>query len=120
MKKVPSFTVKIWIAGDYRDACRAVRKFCAEGACFTVGKVKYIYTGGSESGVVVTRINYPRFPSSERNILDQCLRLAHILLEELSQDSFSIETPTETFWFTRRTGGVPNDQSGLDIMDPPK
>lgn len=102
MKIALSFTCRIWIAGDYADACRAVREFCEEGACFAIAPVDYIYTGGAESGVCVTRINYPRFPAEPDTILEQMHRLGEHLRAALFQDSYLIETPTETVWFTRR------------------
>jgi len=98
-----SFTCRIWIAGDYRDACRSVREFCEEGACFAVSPADYIYTGGAEAGVVVTRINYPRFPKEPQEIWDQCERLAEKMRADLCQDSFAIEGPTQTFWYSRRS-----------------
>jgi hypothetical protein len=101
-KSALSYTCRIWIAGDYADACRVVREFCEEGACFAVHPAAYIYTGGSESGVCVTRINYPRFPAEPDTILAQMRRLAEALRAALFQDSYSIETPTETVWFSRR------------------
>lgn len=101
--EVTSYTVRVWIAGDYNDACRAVREFCEEGACFAVSPAEYVYTGGAESGVVVTRINYPRFPAEPSAIFDQCLRLAHHLRAALYQDSFTVEAPDKTHWFSRRT-----------------
>ena len=104
MKKCDSFTVRIWIAGDYGDAVRAVRYFCEAGACFAVSPCDYVYTGGMEAGVVVTRINYPRFPATEEDILDQCVRLAEHLRAALFQDSYSIETPKHTLWSSRRAG----------------
>lgn len=102
MSTARSFTVRIWIGGDYDDAVRAVREFCEEGACFAVQRAAYPYTGGMEDGVCVTRINYPRFPKGPADILEQCFRLAHHLRERLFQDSFSVETPEETHWWTRR------------------
>lgn len=97
-----SYTVKIWIAGDYHDAVRAVREFCASGNCFAIAPVDYVYTGGLEAGVCVTRINYPRFSTSEKQIYKQCLLLAKHLQSRLFQESYSIETPTETTWFSLR------------------
>jgi hypothetical protein len=102
MKTVKSFTVRIWIAGDYMDAVRAVREFCEEGACFAVAPCDYAYTGGMEAGVCVTRINYPRFPADPSAIVAQCLRLGEHLRARLFQDSFAVETPEETHWITRR------------------
>lgn len=98
-----SHTVRIWIAGDYADALRICRKFCAtEGACFAISPVEYVYTGGQESGVCVTLINYPRFPNNAEALEMKAERLAHCLREGLFQQSFSIETPTETRWVSFR------------------
>ena len=105
MKAVPSYTVRIWIAGDYADSVRAVREFCEEGACFAVSPADYVYTGGAEPGVVVTRINYPRFAAEPEQILAQCFRLAEHLRIRLFQDSYSVETPDQTYWFSRRQSG---------------
>lgn len=102
MKTAPSYTVRIWIAGDYAEACRAIREFCEEGACFSVAPTDYIYTGGAECGVVVTRINYPRFPAEPGQIVSQCLRLAQHLRARMFQDSVAVETPDETIWISRR------------------
>lgn len=102
MKSAPSYTVRIWIAGDYHDAVRAVREFCEEGACFAVERVAFAYTGGMEDGVCVTRINYPRFPADPDALLGQTIRLAEHLRQRLFQDSYSVETPTQTHWFSRR------------------
>lgn len=99
-----SNTYKIWIAGDYQDALRAIREFCEDGACFAVQPVDYVYTGGMESGVCVTRINYPRFPADDEKISEQMNRLAEHLRDQLFQDSYSIEGPKETVWFSRREG----------------
>ena len=103
MKHVSSYTCRVWIAGDYADACRSVRQFCEVGACFAVERADYIYTGGAESGVVVTRINYPRFPAEHSFIVGQCMALGEKLLLDLCQDSFSIETPERTYWYSRRS-----------------
>lgn len=102
MKSATSFTVRIWIAGDYRDACRAVKDFCQRGDCYSVAPCDYIYTGGAEAGVCVTRINYPRYPEHHDKILLQCVDLAEHLRRKLFQDSYSIETPDKTYWFSRR------------------
>lgn len=102
MKMATSATFRIWIAGDYSDAVRAVREFCEEGACFAVTPVDYVYTGGAERGVCVTRINYPRFPATDEEIKKQVLRLAEMLRTRLFQDSYAVEGPAETLWFSRR------------------
>lgn len=102
MKAASSYTIRIWIAGDYRDAVRAAREFAEEGLCVAVTPVAYVYTGGMEDGVCVTLINYPRFPRPPHELHDTAKRLAGHLRERLFQDSYSIETPGLTEWWTRR------------------
>jgi len=106
VKIATSHTVRIWIAGDYADALCICRQFCAaEGACFAVQPVEYVYTGGQEAGVCVTLINYPRFPQSPADLDAKAERLAMALREGLHQKSFSIEGPGETVWHSWREAG---------------
>lgn len=102
-KTADSHTVRIWIAGDYSDAMRICRQFCAgEGACFAVSHAEYVYTGGQEAGVCVTLINYPRFPSAPDDLDAKAERLAMALREGLHQQSFSIEGADKTVWYSWR------------------
>ncbi len=97
-----TLTYRLWIAGDYDDAVRVVREFCQEGACFAVQPTDYVYTGGMESGVCVTLINYPRFPSGSGDLRDKITRLADLLKERLFQESYTIQDPEKTVWVTTR------------------
>lgn len=103
----PTFWAEIAIAGDYDDARRICRRFCEVGLCVTVTATSFIYTGGEQSGVLVRLINYPRFPEKPENITNKALSLAEELRTGLLQDSFSVITPTETIWATRRANGEP-------------
>jgi hypothetical protein len=62
----------------------------------------YIYSFGEEAGVRVGFINYPRFPREPAEIMANVESLAHDLMIGLSQGSYSIVTPAETFWVSRR------------------
>jgi hypothetical protein len=102
-ERAPSFSVRICIAGDHEDAKRICKQYCFEvGYCVTVEKVEYIYTGGHESGVIVGLINYPRFPRAPGEIIKVAEDIGMRLMEGLFQHSFSIITPTETIWYSRR------------------
>ena len=97
-----TFTCKIWIAGDYDVARGTVRKFCAEmGDCYAVERCDYIYTGGEESGVCVTRINYPRFTATPEEIVLRVRELAAKLCDDLYQKSYTIETPSRMEYISR-------------------
>lgn len=103
--EVPSYPVRIWIAGDYADACRACREYAERGACVTVTPTEYVYTRGSESGVCVGLINYPRFPKTPDVIWDEAYEMALFLMDRLYQDSCSVEAPDKTRWLSRRREG---------------
>lgn len=93
----------IWIAGDYDDARRTVRKFCMDrGFCATVTKTTFIYTGGEEVGVSVGCLNYPRFPCSEFELDIKVSDLAVLLMNDLSQHSVLICSDNRTRWISRR------------------
>jgi len=102
-KTAKTFWVNIWIAGDLATAEDICGKWCDEvGACVTVTPTNYIYTRGSESGVCVGFINYPRFPADPEDIQARARQLAEKLLTGLNQQSYSIETPDETVWVSYR------------------
>lgn len=99
----PSYPVSIFIAGDAQDAERICRAYCNEvGLCVTVTATNYIYTGGSQTGVIVGLINYPRFPSTPEEIWAKAEALAHKLRDGLFQESFTIQAPDKTVWFSWR------------------
>lgn len=99
----PSFSVRICIAGNRADAARICREYCLEiGFCVTLEDAEYIYTGGQESGVVIGLINYPRFPATREEIEGKAIDLGIRLMEGMCQHSFSIVTPLNTFWYSRR------------------
>lgn len=103
MVTAPTIRIDIFIAGDLHQAKQVCREWCMEaGACVTVEPVDYIYTGGEEAGVRVGFINYPRFPSDEPTITGRAKELADRLMHRLCQHSYSIVTPTETIWYSRR------------------
>ncbi|WP_171232182.1 hypothetical protein [Ruegeria sp. HKCCA4812] len=102
MTDCKTLTYRIWIGGNYDDAVRTVREFCQEGACFAVQPADFVYTGGMESGVCVTLINYPRFPKEAAELEVFAGRLADLLKARLFQDSYSIEGPERTVWVTTR------------------
>jgi hypothetical protein len=93
----------IFIAGDLNQAKQTCRSECfSRGLCVTVEPVTYIYTGGEEQGVRVGLINYPRFPSDFEALQRRARELAHQLMHDLYQHSYSIVGPEETEWFSRR------------------
>jgi hypothetical protein len=102
IEQTTTYWARIYMAGCVDDAERVCRNHCfSVGLCVTVTPCQYIYSGGQESGFVVGLINYPRFPSTPEEIEAKAEVLAQLLRAELSQRSFTIETPGATRWFTQ-------------------
>ena len=110
---VPTIKFDIFMAGDIDHARRVCREYCFhQGLCVTIEPVDYIYTGGEEAGFRVGLINYPRFPSTEAEILEKATTLAYRLMCHLCQHSYSIVGPRETVWFSRRPENSPEHIQG--------
>jgi hypothetical protein len=102
-----SYPVSIFIAGSYQHALTCAKAYCdIVGYCVTVTPTKYVYKNGQEDGVIIGLINYPRFPSTKEKIMDHAERLARILCDTLSQQSFSIQNPEKTIWYSFRTEDI--------------
>lgn len=102
-RKCPSFPVSIFMAGEIGDALKYCQLYCNDiGLCVAVMQATYVYTGGAETGFVVGLINYPRFPSGGDAITQRAIDLGHELMRQTGQQSFSVQTPFETHWFSRR------------------
>ena len=86
----PTHVIKIYIAGDVQLARQFLQEYVMEGACVSISKEEYIYTLGRESGIVVNLINYPRFPKTEEELLDQAIKLARKLILKLFQGSCTV------------------------------
>ncbi len=79
---------------EARDVCQ---QYCDEvGLCVSVTIVDFIYTKGNETGVAVTLINYPRFPSIPGEIRHKALTLAERLKIKMEQARVSIVFPDKT------------------------
>lgn len=110
IKNARSFPVTIFIAGSYSKAMKIVQKYCDEvGYCVTVKPTLYVYKGGQEGGVEVGLINYPRFPAEPKQIIDKAIEIAERLRVELAQESYSIQTPDDTIWYSYRKGDMIDD-----------
>lgn len=103
MQHAPAYPVSIFLAGDLAQAKHVCREWCFEvGGCVTVTPTTYVYTGGEEEGFVVGFINYPRFPTEPEVLLKRAEDLADRLMHRLFQHSYTIQTPGNTFWISRR------------------
>lgn len=99
----PTIRFDIFIAGDYDLAKKICREWALQvGACVTVERVDYVYTGGEEAGVRIGLINYPRFPTDRDALFEKTRSLAAELMIGLCQLSYSIVGPDQTEWVSRR------------------
>ena len=103
-----SYNVQIWVGlkQTYDDnkihTMDDVRKICDEfvndiGDCVTITPTEYRYVDGSESGVVVGYIQYPRFPRTEKEIKNRALSLAENLMKGLNQFRVTVTTPNHSY-----------------------
>lgn len=101
--EVGSYPVSIFIAGrasGIKDQCRA---YCDEvGLCVTCTPTTFVYTQGEEDGCIVGLINYPRFHSTPEAIWAQAEVLAERLRSDADQQSYTIQAPDKTVWFSHR------------------
>lgn len=101
VKIVDTFNAMIHMAGDIDAARQFLRKHVTHvnRNCVQLYAADYIYTGGMESGFVVRLINYPRFERTSDVIAKEAKQIAASLAAELSQISFTIETPVHTGFY---------------------
>lgn len=107
MKILKSYNVQIWsgLKETYNDenihTLNDVRSICDDWVndikdCVSITPTEYRYVNGSEPGVIVGYIQYPRFPRSEKEIKDRALKLAERLMIGLNQYRVTVVTPTES------------------------
>lgn len=104
-KQCPSYSVRIYMAGDAALARVVCKDYCdAVGYCVTVTETDYIYRDGpdADAGIVVGLINYPRFEALPASIWHHATTLAAQLCFALKQQSYTIEAPDKTVWFSHR------------------
>jgi len=99
---VKTYWAKIFIAGPIDQIKQVVREYCLEGACVTVTPTTYIYAMGEEEGVEIGFINYPRFPSTQLDLTDRAMLLGYLLMNACHQGSFTVITPSDTHFVSRR------------------
>lgn len=87
-----------------REAAGSVcYRYCEqERIGLTITETAFVYPGGQEPGLVVSLINYPRFPRQNVEVLQIALKVADELLFVLDQERMTVvEIPGETFLVER-------------------
>lgn len=99
MKQVPTYTVQLYIGGNIEEAKRQLNMICyLEGLCVTIEPTTFIYTGGTEQGMVIGFVNYPRFPKTPETIWNLAVEIAHILIPALNQKTALLVAMDRTAW----------------------
>ncbi len=89
-----------------RVPLRVCQEYCDRvNLCVTVTPTTFLYTGGSEPGVIVGLINYPRFPAEPAALKARDLELAGLLKQRLGQLRVTVVMPDETVTL----GGLSDD-----------
>jgi hypothetical protein len=107
MKTLRGYNVQIWTGLKERDTnightIDEVRIICDKwvneiGDCVSITPTEFRYTNGSEFGVVIGYINYPRFPRTRKEIRRRALLLAENLMIQLGQYKVTVTTPFKSY-----------------------
>ena len=98
-------------------AQQLVQNYCnREKLCVTVTPTTYIYVDGSEPGLIVGLLNYPRFPSTGSQLREHAFALAKMLLVNLYQNRVSMVLGTETVMLERKEGLAQQEEYGFGIL----
>lgn len=102
-KQCPTYWVEIAISGPLDVIEQTCREFVfANPRCVAVEPIRFVYTGGEETGARIRFINYPRFTDTNTNIMSIARALAMKLLAATFQHSVLIQDPETTTWITSR------------------
>ncbi len=102
-KEVSSYPVSIFICGNAEDIQDECRDYADEiGFCVTVTATTYVFRNGEEDGWIIGLINYPRFPAEPEAIWLHAEALAARLCVKAEQQSYTIQAPDKTVWFSHR------------------
>jgi len=111
MKTLRQYNVQIWVGLRNRysnyvhpidDARRICQNYVNEiGDCVTITPTDYIYTNGSEPGVVIGYIQYPRFPRTRKEIRKRAIDLAEKLMVGLDQLKVTVTTPHKSYMLSQ-------------------
>lgn len=102
-KIAPTFSLDLYVSGDFHFIRQVCQEFCESGLCVSVSPVDYVFTHGMESGARVTFINYPRYPTTLEQLEGKAKALGKLITEKLGQGSFTLVGPVETYFWSRRT-----------------
>lgn len=103
-KRSRTCSIQVFMAGDIAVAKQRLRSMAynERGMCVTITPTDFIYTGGEEAGFVVGIQNYPRFPSTQKNLGEFAAHVAEELRAVCCQKTALIVGPRWTRWLTQK------------------
>jgi len=104
MKRERTYTANIYVGLHCEKPVDIARKvavgicesYCKNGLCVSIMDTTFVHTDGSEPGLVIGLINYPRFPVMPGVLRRIARDLAELLKEGLEQERVSVVFPDET------------------------
>lgn len=72
------------------------------GQCVNISNTEFVYTNGTEPGVRIEFIQYPRFPLFHDEIKSQAIELATELMYKFNQLRVSIVTSSDTYMISNK------------------
>ena len=100
---VNAWWARLYVGGNLQAAEMVCRAACfPKGLCVTIEPTTYIFAGGSEPGVCIGFIQYPPFPEEVATLRQKAIDVGRAVAEACYQWSFSIVTPGEIVYLSRR------------------
>jgi hypothetical protein len=126
MKTVKTLTATIYVGTYNKDTNKTVkhselRSLCQQrcdrgGLCVSYTETTFYYKDGNEPGAIIGLINYPRFPSTKKQLKEKAIDLAYILMMVANQHKVSIVFPEKTIMIDRNDDGDDNRVNDRDEM----
>jgi 6-pyruvoyl-tetrahydropterin synthase len=83
---------------DYDEIKELCQRYCNDVSfCVTITETEFIYKNGNERGFIIGIINYPRFPSTPKQLTKQAIAIAKILGKKLNQERVSVICSDKTY-----------------------
>ena len=100
MQIIDNYEAKIWLGlrsgytdnhNSPEDVKQVIKKWCIDiGQSVSISPTEFIYPHGSENGLVIGFINYPRYPLSEAEIKNRSIELGTLLMKTFNQYRVSV------------------------------
>lgn len=93
MNLLMEILLKIMVAGyikRYKETQTIVDEIVNEGYCLSITKTEFRYLNGFEPGIIIGLVKYPRYPKTNKEILEKAIEIAKIFKEKFQQERITI------------------------------